>query len=88
MNRGIITSPGASTATSLLSRGQTAVVPMILSREHLFAGRRLDLGDVSGEIPGVGPNAGVAINHALIPHQKFVSEKCNRISALVLVQKS
>jgi hypothetical protein len=49
-----------------------------------FAGRRLELGDLSGEVLGVGGTAGAAVEHVLIPHQNFASEKRNRISAPAL----
>jgi hypothetical protein len=56
--------------------------------EHLFAAGRLQLGELASEILGVGRDAGIAVNHARILHQKFASKKSNRISALVLMQIS
>jgi hypothetical protein len=55
-----------------------------LLAEHLFASSRLELGKLAGKVLGNGRDAGIAVNHARIVHQKFASKKRNRIRALVL----
>jgi hypothetical protein len=59
-----------------------------LLAERLFAAGRLQLGKLVGEVLGVGRDVGIAVNHARIVHEKYVSKKRNSISSLVLLQIS
>jgi len=84
----ITTSPEAKAGISFLSCGRSAVVPLIFSRNTLFASRRLELGKLAGEVLGNGRNAGIAVNHARNCASEICIKKRNRISALVLNRKS
>lgn len=46
----------------------------------------LELGHLVAEVLGVGRDAGIAVNHAHIVHQKSASEKANLVSGLALMQ--
>jgi hypothetical protein len=54
-----------------------------LLAEHLFAAGSLQLGKLAGEVLGIGRDASIAVNHARIVDQKYVSQKRNSISSLV-----
>jgi hypothetical protein len=56
--------------------------------KHMLASCGLQLGKLVGEVLGVGRNAGVAVNHALIMEQFYGTEKGNSASGLGLFQIS
>jgi hypothetical protein len=70
----------------LASCGRSAVVPVIA--EHLFASGRLQLAHLSGFVLGGGRDAGIAVNHACIVHQKSASQKPNCIKGAPTMHKS
>jgi len=56
--------------------------------EHFFASGRLQLAHLSGFVLGGGRDAGMAVNHARIVHQKSASKKPNFIKGAATMQIS
>jgi len=85
---------GREAFISFLSCGRSAVVPVVFSAEHFFASAGREWGAMTGEVLGVGRDAGIAVNHArIVHHTRIVHHKCaskkrNWINALVLIQIS
>lgn len=52
------------------------------NRIKLIDSRRVEMDSLTNEVLGSDRDAGIAVNHALIVHQKSASEKPNQISGL------
>jgi hypothetical protein len=73
-------------AISFLSRGRSAVAPLDLLAEDRGRPGSLERSRLVDEVLGVGRDAGIEVDHALIVHQKSASKKGNHISDLILMQ--
>jgi hypothetical protein len=82
------TSPGARAFISFLSCGRSAVVPVIFSRNTFSHPAAVSWRTCPVFVLGGGRDAGIAVNHAAIVHQKSPSKKSNCIKGAGMMQIS